>query len=193
MEHYLQKNLVVNNKELKYIGIFNVEELFNVINEALEEKGYTKKEKKSEELVSEQGKKIFLELRPYKNLTNYLRTVIKMKVFLDKVVDHQEEIEGKKVKFQKGEITIVFDAWVITDYEERWGMKPFVFFLKGIINKFLYQYPLEGGSTGIVAGDTAHLYAKVKNLLRSYVPKVEKQMGEQDIIKEVSKDIKSKI
>ncbi len=192
MEHYLQKNLVINNRELKYIGIFEVKKLFDVINNALEEKGYTKREKKTEELVSEQGKKVFLELRPYKYRTNYLKLMIKMKIFLDKIVDHQEEVDGRQKKFQKGEITIVFDAWVITDYEQRWGMKPFVFFMKGLINKFLYQYPLEGDSGGVVAGDTAYLHSKIKNYLRSHVSKDKSHKSEEDIMKEVSKDIRSK-
>ena len=115
-----EKNLVVNNKELTYSGIFRVDDIFTTINKALEAKGYTKREKKSEELVTPLGRLLSLELRPYKEVSNYMTLMIKIKIALDNVTETVED--GKK--FQKGDVHISFDAWSLTDYEHRWGMKP---------------------------------------------------------------------
>ena len=187
MDHYLQKDLVINNRELVYKGIFKHKELFNTINKALEEKGYHKQEKKTEELETELGKKTFVELRPYKYITNYGKVLIKMKIMLDKVTDTTHNNK----KFQQGDISIVFDAWVLTDYEARWGMKPFVYFMKGLIHQFIYKWPLETGFHGIVASDTAFLYGRIKKLLRSYTPKDRKFTSESDVMKEMEKVISS--
>ena len=59
METNFERNLIINNRELAYKGIFRVAELFSTINRALEEKGYTKREKKTEEIVTESGRQTF--------------------------------------------------------------------------------------------------------------------------------------
>ena len=58
------KELIINARELKYHGIFHPRDLFAAINRALEGRGYTKREKKTEELVTEFGRGTFVELRP---------------------------------------------------------------------------------------------------------------------------------
>ena len=77
-----EKFLRINNRQLSYKGIFRADDIFSTVNRALEEKDYTKKEKKSEETVTETGKRIYVELRPYRVITNYLTLMIKIKTWL---------------------------------------------------------------------------------------------------------------
>ncbi len=188
-----EKDLVINNRELKYKGIFRADQIFAAINRALEERGYEKREKKTEELVTEIGKKTYIELRPFKVKANYLALMLKIRINLDNVVEVLEKIEGVKEKFQQGEVNIFFDAWILTDYEQRWLMKPWVFFLKGFINKFIYIFPLEGGLRGEVVGDTAFIYARVKKLLVSYRPEARKQVREEDIRKQIEAEMAKEV
>ena len=58
---------------------------------------------------------------------------------------------------------ITFDAWSLTDYERRWGMKPWMYFLKAVIHKYIYKFPYEEGTIVEVAADTAYVYAQIKN------------------------------
>lgn len=189
MEPQFEKNLVINNRELKYQGIFHVDELVAAINRALEERGYEKQEKKTEELVTESGRRIYLELRPIKIKSNYARLMIKIKCTADNVREQTEVIAGQKRKFQQGQLLFVFDAWSLTDYEARWGMKPWVYFLKGVINKYLYTFPLEAGYIGELKQDTAHVYGQIKKLLNSYRVAEGKIGKEEDIIKEMEEEI----
>src|SRR3989344_5714895 len=101
-----EKDLVINNRELKYKGIFRTDEIFTAINRALEEKGYEKREKKTEELVTESGKKTLIELRPFKVKTHYLALMLKIKINIDNAVEVIEKIEGIKEKFQQGNVNI---------------------------------------------------------------------------------------
>ena len=143
MDIHYERELVINGREIKYKGIFRYDELFRLINDTLVNRGYDKQEKKSEELVTEKGRRTYVELRPYKIKSNYITLMIKIKIILDKVTETVKEYESGKKKFQQGDVNIIFDSWILSDYRNRWGSKPFIFFWKGIIRKLLYRWPLE--------------------------------------------------
>lgn len=185
-----EKDLIINNRQLKYSGIFHARELFAVINRALEERGYTKREKKTEETVSETGKRTYVELRPYKEKSNYVILMIKIKINLNDITEATKEIAGHTQKYEQGTIEIIFDAWSMTDYESRWGMKPVVFFFKGLINKFVYTFPLESGFEGELVSDTAYIYAQIKKLLDSYGPGKVKHRSEREILTKVEEEMR---
>jgi hypothetical protein len=186
-----EKTLVIDNKLLKYNGLFRADELFSAINKALESKGYTKREKQTEETVTEAGKKVYVELRPYKEVGNYAVLMIKIKINLDNITEAAEEVKEEKRIYQNGNINIYFDAWFLTDYYHRWEMKPIIFFLKGLVNKYLYKLPIEGDNIqGTVAGDTAYIFAQVKKLLNSYKIETEKFVSEEDVKKQMEEEIK---
>ena len=193
MDTHCEKNLIINNRELKYSGIFRANELMAAINRALESKGYKKREKKSEERVTPEGRKSYVELRPYKEKTSYVTLMIKIKIIVDNLTEDVEEVNGVKQKFQNGNLIIIFDAWSLTDYENRWGMKPWAFFLKGFINKFIYTFPQESGYFGELTGDTAYIYAHIKKLLDSYKHEAGVIVKEEDIRKSVEEDIKKEV
>ena len=188
-----EKNLIINGRALTYKGIFREDELFSAINRVLEERGYEKREKKTEEVVTEGGRRTYVELRPFKELSNYIVLQIKMKITLDNVTGKIEEVNGEKKKFQQGDVHIVFDAWELTDYQSRWGMKPFVYFMKGFINKYVYTMPIEAGSKGVLAGDTAFIYGAIKKMLNAYKLEVGKGPKEEDIRRQMEEDVKKEM
>ncbi len=190
---HCEKELIINGRELKYQGVFRPEELFSVINLALEEKGYVKKEKKSEETVTEEGRTVYLELRPYKQKTEYVALMIKVKIYFRNLRESVEVVRGEKAKFQKGDLSVVLDAWSLTDYESRWGMKPWAYFLKGMINKFVYAFPMDAGFKDELQSDTAHLYRRIKGLLDSYQGVREKRPLEEEVAAEVGEKIRKEI
>jgi hypothetical protein len=193
MENYYEKNLVINNRELKYKGRFRFDKLVSAMNKVLEEKGYHKREKKSEEIVTEEGRKTIIELRPYKDKSNYVKHLIKIKIDLDQAVEAIEEINNVKEKFDQGNLTITFDAWSLTDYYNRWGMKPWVYFIKGLFNKYIYSLPLESGFMGDLKKDTAEIYSLVKKHLTSYEDAHEKPIDEDEVRKQVEVEIERAI
>ncbi len=168
MEPYFEKNLIVNNRTLSYKGVFRPDELFHVVNTVLEHRHYEKREKRTEELVTDAGRRTHIELRPYKDFVHYARSQIVIRITMDNVTDTTEMVDGIKRKFSNGEVTVVLDGWLFTEYEHRWTMKPVIYFLKGMINKYVYTWPLEGSFAGTVAEDTGYLYGQLKKLLDSY-------------------------
>ena len=193
LDTHTQKLLVINNRELKYKGIFRADELFSIINRALETKGYEKREKKSEELVTAGGKKVHVELRPFKEKNDYTTLMIKIKITLDNITEKVEVIHDTKRKYQNGDVLVVFDAWVLTDWEHRWVQKPWAYFLKASFHKFVYRLPHWDQPSEEVGGDTAYVYAQIKALLSSYKPEAGKEPKEKDILKQVEADIQKEM
>ncbi len=189
MDIHYERELVINGREIKYKGIFRYDELFSLINEVLVDKGYVKQEKKTEELVTEEGRKTFVELRPYKIKSNYVTLMIKIKVIMDKVTETVKEHEGGKKKFQQGDLNIIFDSWVLSDYRSRWGMKPFVFFWKGVIKKLLYKWPLEEGFRNELVADTVYINTEIKQLLKTYQPELAPQLSDEEVRRRIAEDI----
>lgn len=167
-----EKLLVINGLQFNYKGVFEFDELLKVIHKSVEERGYVKHEKEFEEQVVPEGKNIFIELRPRKNKTAYYQLMIKMKITMKNVTEVQVVIDGLPKMMNQGEINIIFDAWTTTDYENRWGNKAFVYFLKAVISKFIYKFPLEIGFPGEVADDTRYVYNQVRSALGLYKYKV---------------------
>ncbi len=193
MEIHWEKNLIINNRSLNYKGIFRPEDIFSTINRALEERKYQKREKKFEEMVTIEGKKIFIELRPYKEKTGYMTFMIKITINLDNVKEIVEVVNGDKIKFNNGNVSLLFDAWLLSDYENRWVMKPWIYFVKGLINKYIYSYPLEGSFPGELKSDTAYIYLQIKKLLDSYKHKVGVIVKEEDVREKVALDVQKEV
>jgi hypothetical protein len=191
MDLHLQKNLVVNNKQLDYQGIFRLNELVNIVNQALTEKGYTKREKKTEEIVTEAGRKTYFELRPFKDITEHETLMLKIKITLNQVTEVEEKVNGIPSKFQKGAINITFDSWLLMDYQKRWRMNPVFYFLKGIFNKYFYNTSMSGTLKGELTSDTAYVYSQIRQLLNSYKVETGKIKTEEEVKEEMAIDIGS--
>ena len=98
----VEKNLIINGRTINYKGIFSNDELFNTINRALEERGYTRKIKKQEELVTESGKKSYFELRPYKVKNFSLTLMIKIKITEDNIIEEKQAVNTLNKNYQNG-------------------------------------------------------------------------------------------
>ncbi len=197
LDTHCEKNLIINGRELNYSGVFRAEELFAAINRALEERRYITREKKTEESVRETGRRTFMELRPYKEKSNYVTLMLKLRMYLENISETTKESKSMnqvmKRSFHQGEVKIIFDAWVLTDYESRWGMKPWAYFLKGLFNKFIYTFPLEAGWVDELAADTAFVYGRARKLLDSYAGKEVVKVSEEEVRKKVEKEIREEI
>jgi hypothetical protein len=167
-----EKNLIVNGLTYHYKGIFNMESFLLAYKKSVEVRGYRRHEKRFEELVKENGKDMFLEFRPTKIKTDYIGLMIKIRVEMKDVNDIMIEIDGVPTQFQEGDITLTFDAWVTTRYAQRWNMNPVFWFIRAVFNKYVYQFPLESGSAGEVAGDCHYVFRQIKAHLNLYKYKV---------------------
>ena len=188
-KNFGERRLVINGRTLKYSGIFHISELFSSINRALQEKGYTLREKRHEDVVTENGRNIFFELRPYKQMTSVVLLLIKIKITMKNVTEQVQELRGNVFKFDKGDIEIVFDAWSYTDYENRWSANPVTYVISTIIDKIFVRLPELDNYKGEVAGDTGYVYSQIRSLLFSYRRRDTKYVSDEEVRKQIEAEI----
>ncbi len=178
-----ESELIMDNKTLEYEGVFSVSELFSVVNETTDSLGYERQEKKSEQKVVPEGREFYIELRPYKFKTNYVSLMLKIKFRLTEVIDVEKTVKGITSEYQHGKVTFVLDAWSQTNYREHWNIKPWVYFMKTVINKYVYKLPLEEGFMNELGADAATVFDTIENHLKNFV--YDKNIEKKEEIKHV--------
>ena len=131
-----EKHLVIDGMELRYEGIFDMNGLLRAIDKYTAERGYAKSEKRRQEIVKKTGKEFSMELRPTKAKTAYLSLMIKMRISITNLKNVNVVRNKRKRKLNKGNITILFDAWTTSDFEMRWSQKPIYYFFMILVDKF---------------------------------------------------------
>jgi len=134
-----ERRLVIDHMRLKYEGLFDLHELYKLIDNWLREKAFDKRELRNQEHVKPDGKYVELILMPWKKITDYARHVIRIEIKVFNLTEVVVERDGQRVKMNQGRVDILFDAYLDTDYEDRWEQKPFYFFMRTIFDKFIYR------------------------------------------------------
>ncbi len=124
---------------LAYEGLFDLHELYVLINQWLKDKGFDLREQRNQEQVRPNGRFIEVEMLPWKKITDYARHVIRLNIRILNMKDAVVEEDNKRVKLNKGMIKMVMDGYLDTDYEDRWESKPFYFFIRTLFDKFVYR------------------------------------------------------
>ena len=134
-----EREVLVDKERLTYEGLFSMADLYSLIDEYFEEKGYDKREKKNIERVTPEGKNIEIWLEPWKKITDYAKSVISLRILVADLKEVEVEKEGVKIKVNQGNVQMVFDVFLETDYENLWESKPMFFFLRTLVDKYIYR------------------------------------------------------
>ncbi len=126
-------------KPLKYSGLFDISELYKVVDNWCKEHHYDKVERKNFEEVFEKGKQFVIELVPYKKITDYAKVEIRVYMEFTNCTEEVVERSGMKHKLFKGDAFFSFDCFLKTDYEGHWETKPVYYFFRTLVDKFIYK------------------------------------------------------
>ena len=157
----------MDKQRLTYEGLFVFRDFYRMLDEFLEDKGYERRERRNAEVTKPEGKYIEILLEPFKKLSDYAKSGIIIRIIVDNMVDKVIEKEGHKVNMQHGRIQFVFDAYVETDYENRWETKPWMLFMRILWDKYVYTgYFL--GFANEVRADFSDVYNQITAYLNLY-------------------------
>ena len=163
-----EKKLIIDQMKLTYEGVFDLNGLYRTIDSWFYEKGYDRWELKNYEVDNPDGTKdVELELLPWKKTTDYFKNIIRLRVKCVALKDVEIEKEGAKVKLKHGKVMIIFDAYLESDYENRWEKKPLFYFLRSFFDKFVYKVHTERYEQGLVE-ECNDLHSQVKAFLNLY-------------------------
>ncbi len=138
-----ERKLVVENISISYSGLFDVKEFYKMIDDWFKAKGYDKVVVKHKEYSTETGKNIEILLAPHKNVTDYIRNLIKVWIGMSNIKEVEVKRDKTRFKINKGDVIVVLDGYLELDYEHRWEQKPLFFFLRVLIDKFIHKSEID--------------------------------------------------
>ena len=150
-------------KQIKYEGLFNVIDIFNLTDDWIKDKGYDRSEAVNEEIMGEKGKQIRVKFLPWKKTSDYAKNVLKLKFMFHEVNDVIVEIDGSKKKIQKGRVEVTIEGYIETDYEGKMQNRPFYFFMRELFDRFFYKLYTRQAE-GLLIGDADQFWL----LMRQY-------------------------
>ena len=159
----MEKKNIVDHKNLHYKGLFNITELYKLIDNWFMNKGYTKHDIQQEETVEEDGKRIYVKKEPVKRLTDYIEYVIRCEIECDKIKEVEHEKDGKRIILNQGDCGIILTGFLVTDYQYKWEKQSIFYFLRGVIDKYVWRV-VDRKEDGLV-DDCNDLIAQVRGFL----------------------------
>jgi hypothetical protein len=129
---------IAGSEKIKYSGLFSLKELYALVNEILEDRGYDPIEVSVEETVEKTGKCVEANLEPSKKFTDYAKSIIKIKIRTSDCTEVEVKKGKKKQKLNKGKLLIEVDPLLETDYEHRWEMSPYLYVFRTLFEKYIY-------------------------------------------------------
>lgn len=132
------KNNIVKD-QIGKDGYFNYFQLYNLIMNWFNDRGYDVFEKKYAEKLKDEGKKIDTKWQCYRPITDYFKFEFVIKFDITGMSDVTIERDGKKEKTNKGDLKFNIEANLMKDYEARWENKPFWKFLRGVYDNYVLR------------------------------------------------------
>ena len=103
----MERRIVVDHIVVSYHGLFNMKELYRMIDFFFMEKGYTKHETIVKEDDGERGKKMFLSTEPYRKISDYVKYVIRLEIESRDVKTVEVEKDNTKIIMNHGEVNVI--------------------------------------------------------------------------------------
>ncbi len=161
------RTIVLDHLKFSYEGLFNATELYGLVPEFFYNRNWDWHEKMNEELVTPEGKQVKMVFEPWKNISDYYKIKIRMKMNFVDIKDVEVEHQGENLKLNQGVVRITFDAYVINDRKNLWSEKPFYWFLTVIFDKYFFKKNYQK-SEYWVKHDVDELLYKIKSYLNTY-------------------------
>ncbi|MDD9953834.1 MAG: hypothetical protein OXR66_05860 [Candidatus Woesearchaeota archaeon] len=133
----VESKILINKKPIKYTGIFRIDELHAVLKRFFQERQFIQVEFKTNEVVKPSGKVFFLELMPYRKMSDYAKKQFHIEIYMHGLTQKVVEIDGRKEQFDHAEILVLSTLKMVTDWRQRFEGTGFYFLLRTFLDKFI--------------------------------------------------------
>lgn len=130
------KDLVIRER-LDHTGVFDFAAFYSFAHNWFREEGYTVTEDRYNESVSGNTRNIMIEWKATIKITDYFKIEHALKIEIKNLTDVEVEIDGKKKKMNKGNISLDHKGSLIKDVESKWESSSFNKFMRDVYNKYV--------------------------------------------------------
>jgi hypothetical protein len=152
-----EKKFVVYELRLAYNGPIRIVDFYKEVEDWIRQKGMNKELKKKMERLAPKGKKMEWTVECWKNHAHHTKEVVRLRSIFNEVRDIEVKRSGKRIKTQQADILILIDGILETDVSQLWEQKPIFYFIKTIIDKYIWKFYSEKYD-GFVASDANDLH-----------------------------------
>ena len=163
----VERYLIVDRLKLTHEGLFNFDELHNLISSFFYEKGYDWYEKMNQVIVTPSGKQMHIILEPWKNISDYYKLIISIKINVADLKEVDVQADKSVIRTGQGTLRMIFDGYVISDRKNKWGEKPLYWYLSMLFEKYFFKEHYHKAETWVKA-DVEDLHYKIKSYLNSF-------------------------
>lgn len=155
----------VYKQTFKHTGYWKYKEVYDMMFFWFRDHNYKLFEDLYNEKILSNGKEVIAKWRAERKITDYFKFQIVADWHILGMTDTEVEIDGKKVKTNKGEVEIIFKGSLIKDYEKRWEDNPLWKFLRGVYEKYVVRSTVDEYEDDI-ENDTKEVIAELKAFLK---------------------------
>ena len=135
----VEKKVIVDGLRLSYNGPFDVVEFYKKVEDWIRSRGLERETKKKLEHVTPTGKKIEWFIECWKTVRHHIKPVIRVRAVFNNVKEVDVIKEGHTVKLNQGNVLIILDSFLETEFEGRWQLKPWYYFIEAMIDKYIWR------------------------------------------------------
>lgn len=157
------KELILKEK-VEQTGVFDFAKLYSFAHTWLTNEGYGVAEEKYSEKNTGNTRNISVEWKATRGLSDYFKTEGKIKIEVKELADVEVEIDGKRIKSNKGELSIEFAGNLIKDPDNKWETSPFNRFMRDLYNKYVIPAKVDE-MRGKVGDDVKKFKESIKEFL----------------------------
>ena len=118
-------------------------------------------------IVTPSGRQGEVILEPWKNISDYYKLTVSIKIHLIDVKEVEVEHQGSRIRTNQGTVRMIFDGYVISDRKNKWSTKPLYWFMSIMFEKYFFQNHFKKAESWI-KGDVELLHQKIKTYFNSY-------------------------
>ncbi len=130
------KDLVIRER-LDHNGVFDFAAFYSFAHNWFREEGYIVTEDRYNESVTGNTRNITIEWKATKKITDYFKIEHALKMEIKNLTDVEVEIDGKKKKMNKGNISLDHKGSLIKDAESKWESSALNKFMRDVYNKYV--------------------------------------------------------
>jgi hypothetical protein len=157
----VEKKIVVYDLRLSYNGPFKMEEFYKEVEDWIKEKGMEKELKKKMEHVTPKGKEVEWIIECWKNVTEYAKDVVRLRAMFHNVKEVDVAKGGRRMRINQADVLMILDGILETELAERWEQKPLFYFIRTLIDKYIWKFHTEK-YFDVVYADTHDLHRRLK-------------------------------
>ncbi len=168
----MEREIYVDRMIVTYSGVFKFKELLELVETWCNQKGYYKEVVNQKHKLSKTGKSSSVTFQLHRKITQLHVSVIDISLSGLHMTDIEEDIDGKIMDLNEGDVEIVFNGFLMTHIKHRWESRPKFALIRKMIDKYVYKLD-RPSLAGTVVSDASDLANKLRSSMMVYQHRLE--------------------